>query len=53
MNQNIKELCKSLRLAYVAEVYNQIEFESVDQFLKDLGIRSFEWKPPSFDDLQG
>lgn len=36
MNQDIKELCKSLRLAYVAEVYNQIEFGTVEQFLKDL-----------------
>jgi DNA replication protein DnaC len=36
MKQNIKELCKSLRLAYVADVYDQISFDSPEQFLYEL-----------------
>jgi DNA replication protein DnaC len=33
LKQDIKELCKSLRLAYVADVYEQIPFETPEQFL--------------------
>ncbi|MEJ9280637.1 hypothetical protein [Ureibacillus thermosphaericus] len=36
MKQDIKELCKSLRLAYVADVYEQIPFETPEQFLYGL-----------------
>ncbi|WP_096551789.1 IS21-like element helper ATPase IstB [Ureibacillus thermosphaericus] len=36
MKQDIKELCKSLRLAYVADVYHQISFETSEQFLYQL-----------------
>lgn len=36
MKQDIKELCKSLRLAYVADVYEQIPFETPKQFLYGL-----------------
>ena len=36
MKQNIKELCKSLRLAYVTDVYEQIPFETPEQYLYGL-----------------
>ncbi|MDA3130862.1 IS21-like element helper ATPase IstB [Aliibacillus thermotolerans] len=36
MKQDIKELCKSLRLAYVADVYEQISFDTPEQFLYEL-----------------
>jgi DNA replication protein DnaC len=36
MKQDIREMCKSLRLAYVADVYQQIPFETADQFLQEL-----------------
>lgn len=34
MNETLREMCKSLRLAYVADIYNQIPYESADQFLE-------------------
>jgi hypothetical protein len=36
LKQDIKELCKSLRLAYVADVYEQIPFETPEQYLYGL-----------------
>ncbi|WP_106590049.1 IS21-like element helper ATPase IstB [Salsuginibacillus halophilus] len=36
MTDEIREMCKPLRLAYVAEVYDQIPFESPEQYLKEL-----------------
>jgi hypothetical protein len=33
MKQNIREICKTLRLAYVADVYEKISFENPEQFL--------------------
>lgn len=36
MNEEIKRMCKSLRLAYVAEIYDTITFENKAQFLNDL-----------------
>src|SRR5699024_8056797 len=34
MSERLREMCKSLRLAYVADIYNQIPYESPDQFLE-------------------
>ena len=31
--QDIRELCKTLRLAYVADVFEKISFENPEQFL--------------------
>jgi len=36
MKNGLKEICKSLRLAYVSNVYDQIEFKEPEQFLRDL-----------------
>lgn len=36
MNDKIKSMCKSLRLAYVAEIYNTITFDNKEQFLNEL-----------------
>jgi DNA replication protein DnaC len=36
MSEQLKNRCKSLRLAYIAEVYEQIPFETKEQFLSDL-----------------
>lgn len=36
MKQDIKELCKALRLAYVSGVYEKISFENPDQFLYEV-----------------
>lgn len=36
MKQDIRELCKSLRLAYVADVYEKIGFDTPDKFLYEL-----------------
>ncbi|MFC0013972.1 MULTISPECIES: IS21-like element helper ATPase IstB [Allobacillus] len=42
MNSDIKDMCKSLRLAYVAEIYNSIPFENKEQYLKNLFEKEFE-----------
>jgi len=34
MSETLREMCKSLRLAYVADIYDQIPYESADQFLE-------------------
>ncbi|WP_042221761.1 IS21-like element helper ATPase IstB [Oceanobacillus manasiensis] len=39
---NIKEMCKSLRLAYVADIYEKIPFENQTQYLETLFQREFE-----------
>jgi len=39
---NIKEMCKSLRLAYVADIYEQIPFENETQYLEALFQKEFE-----------
>lgn len=36
MKQDIRELCKTLRLAYVADVYEKISFENQEQFLYEV-----------------
>lgn len=36
MTTDLKEMCKSLRLAYVANVYEQIDFINPEQYLQDL-----------------
>jgi DNA replication protein DnaC len=39
---NIKEMCKSLRLAYVADIYEKIPFENETQYLEALFQKEFE-----------
>lgn len=39
---NIKEMCKTLRLAYVADIYEQIPFENETQYLEALFQKEFE-----------
>lgn len=36
MSHTIKSLCKSLRLAYIADRYEQIPFTNLEQYLQDL-----------------
>lgn len=36
MSEQLRNKCKSLRLAYIAEVYEQIPFDTKEQFLSDL-----------------
>ena len=36
MNSELKQLCKTLRLAYVADIYESIPFEDETQYLMDL-----------------
>jgi hypothetical protein len=36
MTADLKEMCKSLRLAYVANVYEQIDFINPEQYLQDI-----------------
>ncbi|MYL21653.1 AAA family ATPase [Halobacillus litoralis] len=39
---NIKDMCKSLRLAYVADIYEKIPFENETQYLEALFQKEFE-----------
>jgi hypothetical protein len=39
---NLKKLCKSLRLAYVAEIYESIPFDNAAQYLEDLFKKEME-----------
>ncbi|ERN51286.1 IS21-like element helper ATPase IstB [Alkalihalophilus marmarensis] len=41
MSDPIKNMCKSLRLAYVAEIYESVPFESPSQFLEALFQEEF------------
>ncbi len=42
MNIDIKDMCKTLRLAYVAEIFDSIPFENKEQYLKALFDKEFE-----------
>lgn len=42
MNQSIRTMCKSLRLAYVAEIFDSVPFENKEQFLEQLFRKEFE-----------
>lgn len=42
MSERLKDMCKSLRLAYVAEIFETIPYEEKSQFLKDLFTKEFE-----------
>lgn len=42
MNDSLKEMCKSLRLAYGAEIFVTIPYENKSQFLSDLFKKEFE-----------
>jgi DNA replication protein DnaC len=41
MSDSIRNMCKSLRLAYIADIYENIPFESSDQFLEALFTEEF------------
>jgi DNA replication protein DnaC len=41
MSDSIRAMCKSLRLAYVAEIYEKIPFDSPTQFLESLFSEEF------------
>ncbi|GAE48417.1 mobile element protein [Mesobacillus boroniphilus JCM 21738] len=36
MTDNLRSKCKSLRLAYIPDVYGEIPFENPEQFLNEL-----------------
>ncbi|KGR89058.1 ATP-binding protein [Ureibacillus massiliensis 4400831 = CIP 108448 = CCUG 49529] len=42
MSTELKKMCKSLRLAYVADIYQTIPFENETQYLQDLFNREFQ-----------
>ena len=42
MSHNLKEMCKSLRLAYVADIYEKVPFEEPSQYLEALFQQEFE-----------
>ncbi|MFA9459181.1 IS21-like element helper ATPase IstB [Halalkalibacter sp. AB-rgal2] len=42
MSHHLKEMCKSLRLAYVADIYEKIPFEEPSQYLEALFQQEFE-----------
>lgn len=41
MSDQIRSMCKSLRLAYVADIYEEIQFDSPTQFLEALFTEEF------------
>ncbi|MFD2658610.1 IS21-like element helper ATPase IstB [Gracilibacillus thailandensis] len=42
MSNQLKEMCKSLRLAYVADIYDKVPFENPSQYLEALFQQEFE-----------
>ena len=42
MTDAVKEKCKSLRLAYIADLYEKIPFESPEQYIVDLLTQEIE-----------
>lgn len=42
MSHQLKEMCKSLRLAYVADIYEDIPFEDPNQYLEALFQKEFK-----------
>lgn len=42
MTKTLKEMCKTLRLAYVADQYEQIPFQNPEQFLMDVFEEEFQ-----------
>ena len=47
MSETLREMCKSLRLAYVADIYDQIPYESADQFLEAVFKEEFRLREES------
>lgn len=41
MSDSIRTMCKSLRLAYVPEIYEKVSFDSPAQFLEELFKEEF------------
>lgn len=41
MSETLHEMCKALRLAYVADVYESVDHETLTQFLKDIFAEVF------------
>lgn len=41
MSEQLREMCKSLRLAYVADIYDQTPYESSEQFLEAIFAEEF------------
>ncbi|WP_236687144.1 hypothetical protein [Ornithinibacillus californiensis] len=44
MRDQIRFMCKSFRLAYVADIYEEIQFDSPTQFLEALFTEEFRLK---------
>lgn len=42
MSDRLKEMCKSLRLAYVADIYERVPFEDPSQYLEALFQQEFD-----------
>lgn len=42
MTQAIRKMCKSLRLAYVADIFESVPFENKEQFLEQVFKKEFE-----------
>ncbi len=41
MSDELRKKCRSLRLAYVGEIYSSITFESPEQYLNELFVEEF------------
>ena len=44
MTSNLKSICKTLRLAYVNEIYEDIHFENPTQFLEELFQKELQFR---------
>ncbi|HDR8111919.1 TPA: IS21-like element helper ATPase IstB [Bacillus cereus] len=42
MNQKLKDTCKLLRLGYLAELYDEVDFENKEQFLQDVLLKELK-----------
>ena len=44
MTENLRNLCKQLRLAYVADVFENVEFSSPQDFLTNVFTKEIEMR---------
>ncbi|MGI2708223.1 IS21-like element helper ATPase IstB [Bacillus cytotoxicus] len=42
MNQTLKDICKLLRLGYLAELYDEVDFETKEQFLQEVLMKELK-----------
>ncbi|MDH2882709.1 ATP-binding protein, partial [Bacillus cytotoxicus] len=42
MNQTLKDTCKLLRLGYLVELYDEMDFETKEQFLQEVLMKELK-----------